>query len=50
MFMIYNLISIVQELHERDIVVGNGVMDSIYIEEKRIIIEADQWSTKEKDL
>ena len=50
MFMIYNLISIVEELHERDIVVGNGIMDSVYIEEKRIIVEADQWSTKEKDI
>ena len=50
MFMIYNLISIVEELHERDIVVGNGIIDSVYVEEKRIIMEPDQWSTKEKDI
>ena len=50
MFMLYNLICIVEELHERDIVLGNGIMDSLYMEERRIIVEVDQWSTKEKDI
>lgn len=50
MFLLYSLISIVDELHQRDIVIGNALKDSIYVEEKRVIIEPDQVSTKEKDI
>ena len=50
MFLLYSLISIIDELHQRDIVIGNALKDSIYVEEKRVIIEPDQVSTKEKDI
>ena len=44
--MMYSLIAVVEDLHDRKIYVGNGIKDSVYVEENRIIIEPEQSSTK----
>jgi hypothetical protein len=50
MSLLYNLISIVGELHQRGIVVGSAMNDCIFVDEMRVVVEPDENGTKEEDL
>ena len=45
--LLYNLISIVDELHQRGIVIGSALADCIFVDEKRVVVEPDENGSKQ---
>lgn len=41
MYLLYSLISVIDELHQKNIVVGSAITESLFVDENRLIIEPD---------
>lgn len=50
MRFLYSIISIVDELHQRGILIGTALTEACFIDEKRVIVEPEQTSSKEEDI
>ena len=50
MLLLYSIIGIVEELHQRGILIGRALTEACFVDEKRVLLEPEQTSSKEEDI